>query len=393
MTVRRSLSARERLLELAVGGFFFAGLVLLGVFTIILQKDLLWKERIRRTAVFPTVGGVSEGDKVLVRGMQVGKVAGMALKEDASGVRLELEFGRRVPLYRDHVVQVRISSIVGGQYVYIEPGTPASGALPPDAELNGSGPSDLMRSAADVIHDLQEKRFFANLNTMAQNLSEVTAIVRDGRGTVGKLIHDDSLYEEAKVALKSVSSLSEIGPRIEAALKDVKSTGASVTKAADSVAAAGQSLRAAGDSVRTAAENLNAAVGEARAGQGTLGKLLTDDRLYEELRAAMGDFRKAVARFDGEAVGNSSLARLLSDDGKLYVTVERSFSSIREAADAAREFAQKVKHGEGTLGKLVNDDTLYRDARQTVDEVRGAIRDFREQAPISTFGSLMLGTF
>ena len=53
--------------------------------------------------------------------------------------------------------------------------------------------------------------------------------------------------------------------------------------------------------------------------------------------------------------------------------------------------ARSVREGQGTLGKLVNDPALYDDAKKTVNEVRSAVEDFREQAPVSTFGGLIFG--
>ena len=50
--------------------------------------------------------------------------------------------------------------------------------------------------------------------------------------------------------------------------------------------------------------------------------------------------------------------------------------------------SQQMRDGEGTLGMLINDPSLYDEARNTMLEARNLIEDLREQAPISAFISM-----
>ena len=62
------------------------------------------------------------------------------------------------------------------------------------------------------------------------------------------------------------------------------------------------------------------------------------------------------------------------------------------------EVALRLKNGEGTLGKLVNDPALYdnvdalsRDVQALTKDARQVLDNYRDTTPISTFGSLIMG--
>src|SRR3989304_5672705 len=89
----------------------------------------------------------------------------------------------------------------------------------------------------------------------------------------------------------------------------------------------GENREALGSSIR----RFDSVLAKVEKGEGTLGKLLTDDSLFKEAKGALSDARGA-------------------------------FSDIRKGTD-------KVNRGEGTLGKLVTDDSFYKEAKKTVTDL------------------------
>jgi phospholipid/cholesterol/gamma-HCH transport system substrate-binding protein len=128
---------------------------------------------------------------------------------------------------------------------------------------------------------------------------------------------------------------------------------------------------------------LNRLVAGLSAGQGTVGKLLTDDRLYEQLQefsAAANQMARSVQQGRGTvgrllndpqtanaleasmknveavtkrlAAGEGSLGKLLKDD---------AFSqSLTAATGNMQTLTDRINRGEGTLGKLVTDDSVFK---------------------------------
>jgi phospholipid/cholesterol/gamma-HCH transport system substrate-binding protein len=95
-------------------------------------------------------------------------------------------------------------------------------------------------------------------------------------------------------------------------------------------------------------QNLSELTGRLLEGEGSLGRLVTDDALYERVvsLAANLDSLLSVA-----ASPDAPLMMLLTDDS-LY-------ASVRASADAMETIAGSVAEGEGTLGMLIRSDSLY----------------------------------
>jgi len=120
-------------------------------------------------------------------------------------------------------------------------------------------------------------------------------------------------------------------------------------------------------------------------GEGMLGKLLSDDdTVYNDLAAAVAGVREIT---DGLTAGEGIAGRLLAGDaGTIFEDLEAIMSSLRTVSE-------RVERGEGTLGRLLADDAMYEEIEATIQEIRAAVDDFRETAPITTFSSIFFGAF
>jgi phospholipid/cholesterol/gamma-HCH transport system substrate-binding protein len=104
---------------------------------------------------------------------------------------------------------------------------------------------------------------------------------------------------------------------------------------------------------------------DVRAGQGTIGRLFTDDRLYadiQEFLAAAENVANQVSR------GQGTLGRLVSDPAA-YASLEASLRNLEA-------MTRRVSAGEGSLGRLLADDRLAQSmtsATASVDAIAGRI--------------------
>ena len=137
--------------------------------------------------------------------------------------------------------------------------------------------------------------------------------------------------------------------------------------------------------IRSVTAQIDEMVTRVNAGQGMLGKLLSDDdTLYNDLAAAAAGIRKIT---DSLSAGEGLAGRLLSGDaGTILEDLEATMKSLRTVAE-------KVERGEGTIGRLLADDAVYEEIEATIQEIRAAVDDFRETAPITTFSSIFFGAF
>jgi len=110
------------------------------------------------------------------------------------------------------------------------------------------------------------------------------------------------------------------------------------------------------EDVRGILRNLNEAIAAVRTGDGVANKLLYDEKLANDLTAAVGDIRAASA-------------------------------DLRTTVGEAREIIASLKAGEGTLGKLLADDQLYADTLATVEGLKTVAEDI--QAGKGVVGALL----
>lgn len=137
------------------------------------------------------------------------------------------------------------------------------------------------------------------------------------------------------------------------------------------------------DNLAAISEDLKFIMGRAVNGEGTVGKLLTDDTVYKDAADLMANLKTLSDRM---AAGEGTLGKLMAEDVELYANVDATMA-------AAREIAESINSGEGTLGRLVRDAKLYDEASLLVEDVRAAVDDLREASPITSFGSVMFGAF
>ncbi len=367
--------------ELAVGTLFFLALITLAYFTVILSTENWFQPEYKQVVCFEKVGGLLKGDHVLARGVRVGAIKDISL--DEKGVLVHLALTEDITFREGYSVTIRPGTILGGQYVAIDPGPPAAPRIEDDALLEGAEPADLMVEAAEMVQEmrteidnirtaLEEGRTIENVVSIIDNLESVSDDLRSGRGLIGRLLTDEDLYLEFKDGL---DTLREAGGKTAAAadqaelvLRDIREGKGTLGKLATDEALY---------------NDLQKITGGLRRGQGTIGRLLTEDEVHENILTVTANIRALTDQIDPEG---SSAALFFQDDGELFNSLNQSFHSIAEVSE-------NLAQGEGTIGKLIRDDEMYEEAMEIVRELRSALQDFREQSTISTFGSFIFGAF
>ncbi|MCA9809571.1 MAG: MCE family protein, partial [Candidatus Dadabacteria bacterium] len=132
------------------------------------------------------------------------------------------------------------------------------------------------------------------------------------------------------------------------------------------------------EEAKGALANFNDISASIKSGKGTLGKLVNDDKLYEDARAALSGLGNISEKLNNP---NGTIGKLLNDD-TLY-------NEATGAATNLNQILEKVNSGQGTLGKLVNEDQLYRDAQDTLLKVDKSIDTLDDLAPLGVFGTAL----
>ena len=115
--------------------------------------------------------------------------------------------------------------------------------------------------------------------------------------------------------------------------------------------------------------NLNATIRETedvmrqvRSGEGSAGRFLNDPALYNNANEVTMQLRQIA---EDLRAGRGSAGKLLTDD-QLYNRINRTADRLDRSVDQINQMIADINAGRGTLGKLLKDEQIYNDARTAI---------------------------
>ena len=229
--------AQRWTLEIRVGAFIVLGLVLLIVFIFAIgDLTTAFQPGYRYRVLFDSANGITDGSPVQYAGVEVGKIPDVDIvykDRKAPKVQLTMRLPSYVTVRSDDEASISTFGLLGEKYLEITPGPGAGTILGPDGVLVGKPPVSTER----IIERSNEV-----LNEFKQTLQGLNSLVGD---------------PEARIYLKE----------------------------------AVQEARDATRNWKALGERLNLAMSYAESGQGSVGKLLFDDELYQRMTSFVDDLR------------------------------------------------------------------------------------------------------
>jgi phospholipid/cholesterol/gamma-HCH transport system substrate-binding protein len=224
-------------------------LVLVGIILLFFMSFRVSRlERIRGviyTALFPSVSGLVVNANVEVAGVPVGRVEEIGLEQGMAKVWMKIG---QVQLHEDAEAIVKTHGVLGDKYIEVKPGSPDAPLLPPGSTIVNA------QSAPDM------DQLFASLESAARGMADL-----------GKSLQEAIGGEEGRVAIKEIiTNLHDAS----AGLKDV--------------------VQGNKDKVNNIVANLEDITAKMKEGKGTLGKLMTDEKFYNEAEKTMNKMQKAA---------------------------------------------------------------------------------------------------
>lgn len=147
---------------------------------------------------FATVSGVEAGHRVRLQGMNAGVVESVIPpRAPGEAVELVLRVDERLRhlVRTDTVARILAEGMVGARVVELTPGLPQTPLVQEGGLIASESPlelSDLIRQTAGTLQNLEELG-----QTTRVGLEQINGLVqgiREGRGSLGKLVQDDTLY-------------------------------------------------------------------------------------------------------------------------------------------------------------------------------------------------------
>jgi phospholipid/cholesterol/gamma-HCH transport system substrate-binding protein len=272
--------------EIKVGGVVILGIVIL-LYAVIWIKGYQFNvEHYQLSGLFPQVGNLDIGDPVAVLGVDKGEVKDIRLEGDQ--VLVTMSLASDVELKKDAAAAVMNIGLMGERFVAISPGisTEPFDRSQPIAGQYDTGIPEVMGMMGKMITQVQtlltqlegtfgEKGKAETIREIIDNLQELTRTT------------NEFVKSHAKTMETAVDDLSSVAGGMKAFL-DSNST--AIDTAMANIAVASQNIK-------TLSERLNVLTEQISNGEGTLGKAVTDDSLYYDLKRTINNLDSLVTDF------------------------------------------------------------------------------------------------
>jgi phospholipid/cholesterol/gamma-HCH transport system substrate-binding protein len=322
----------KRKSDWVVGLSVLGTMLVLIVGTMYLQQADLGTRRTSVSARFRDVGNMQVGNNIVIRGVSAGRVERIALADDG-WVTVEMKLNEGIDLPADPVVLIQAATLFGEWQAVITARSAAPGIREVLLQLSdtvGAPPATLPGA---VLPDIAQLTSVAG--GIAGNVASVAERVR--------VAFDDSAARELRSTIRNFNTMSTQLTR----------------------------------TVREQSRNLDSVAVDVRVGA-------------NELAQGMTNFQRTVARLDS-ATSAGEVERIIGETqqaainlrqvserlGAMTMSLERSEASLRGAVGKADTILGRIERGEGSLGLMLNNPSLYNNSDSLVIDLRSLIADFR----------------
>jgi phospholipid/cholesterol/gamma-HCH transport system substrate-binding protein len=239
---------------------FAAGLFLIG------DRRMLFDDTFRVYAEFRQVAALDTGAKVRVAGVDAGEVEEIRVPAGPSGrfrVRMRVRSDLRPLIRTDSIASIQNDGLVGNKFVQIQTGSDSAPEVTEQGTIQSREPfdiADLMLSMSETIVTVNKmlaevqtgvmqalaavsstatdaqalmksmggevRTLLASATRVGADLNTIVGQVRQGRGTVGRLIYDEALYGNVKNMMadaeKAVATVRQASDDARAAIADFR---------------------------------------------------------------------------------------------------------------------------------------------------------------------------
>jgi phospholipid/cholesterol/gamma-HCH transport system substrate-binding protein len=322
--------------ELKIGLAFIVAVVLAGIMIFLLggEGGFFWQRYSLKT-VFTNVAGLGSGAPVRVAGLEVGTVESVKFVGDRVEITMQVKKDQQPRITDTSVASLGSVSLLGESAVDITPSSKGH-PVPEWGYVPAAAPASTI---ADVT------------NQASVGMQQITALVTDirsGRGTMGQLFTNESLYRDLNGLIASVEEVA----------KNVNGGKGTLGRLASDPTAA----KALEDSLL----NLQEMTAKIRSGEGNLGKLLGDDKLATSLTSTSSNLDGITGKINR---GEGTVGKALTDTA-LY-------DHLDSMTDRLDKVIAALQTGEGTAGQFLQDKRFYENMNATAEELRKLVADIR----------------
>jgi phospholipid/cholesterol/gamma-HCH transport system substrate-binding protein len=306
-------------------------------------------KRITLKSYFDNASGLRVGAPVRLSGVDIGNVVGIRVVPDKDKQVTPVEVMMKVTtkysfnLRRDSMTSLDTAGVLGETYLDIE----SSQAIGPVVQDGDTLPTQVHPDFNEVVRSSQST--LQNMDALLKRADRILAFAESGKGSLGKLIYDPTLYDRISQTVSELKGLVDEIAQGQGSLGKLINNNDAYNKFVATL------------------DRINQVADDLQAGKGSAGKFLKDPALYNNANDTIANLKKVSEDINA---GKGTLGRLTKDEelaNKLNITMTK-LAALTTALDA----------GQGTAGKLFKDEALYNNANQMLTETQNLIKAIRE---------------
>ena len=279
-------------------------------------------------AVFGNASGLDVNAPVRMVGVNIGRVKGIDITERKARVILYIDENRKID--REAIVTVRSQGILGDKYVGIIPGSGGDYYKPGETIAHTKSGTDL-----DSLMD--------SLQTAGTDLSAILSSLRKVIGTEeGERSMADILQNTKDLSASLSALVTENRSKVDSIMANLDR----LTGKLDGIAGENrEDLRETIANIRAVTENLR-----------------------EDLPGLTGKLEGAADQVSGVLSENRESVK------ETVERIRRDAELLEETLESVRIIAKRIEDGEGTVGKLINEDETYTSLNETLGSINKAMK-------------------
>ena len=274
-------------------------------------------------ALFNNVQDLKVGDRVKMAGVEIGRVQDIQLTNNKVMVVMKVRPKAEAEVKTDSLATIKFTGLLGQNFVSIDFGTPRGEPLKDKQFISTAEQADLsaimqkLDNVAGGVEKITESFTGFKIDTLVGPIREFITAAKDpltasitnlqvmsfelssqmsqGKGTLGKLLKDESLYN---TALSTVSNLQQTATELSAAIADARTI-----------------------------------VAQVNAGQGTVGKLLKDDTLHRETAETMKNLKEILQKINQ---GQGTVGKLVNEE-EFYKNAKLTLQKLDQATEGLED--------------------------------------------------------
>jgi phospholipid/cholesterol/gamma-HCH transport system substrate-binding protein len=294
-----------------------------------------WSGHLQLRSFFENSAGLKVGAPVNLEGVTVGNVSAIHIvpSREPTPVEVIMRINRKYSdgIRTDSKTSLTTVGVLGDTVVNIESKFSKGPLVQNNAELPTTETPDIQ----DVIQASQGT--IEQLDTILAKVNTLADALTSGKGSVGLLINDPTLYHKAVLTLNQLQALVDSISSGKGSIGKLINDDTLYNRANDTVG------------------KLESITNDLESGKGTAGKLLKDDSLYNNLKDSTHQLNEMLTTVNS---GKGSIGMLYKDPAfakKLTDTVDKLDAMLTQ-----------VNNGQGTMGRLLQDRRLYDHADQVM---------------------------